>query len=211
MKQALMRKTFIFFLLIFTSMAAFSQGKIEVSGKITDGETGEALSGVSVSVINTAGLGTFSTKEGNFSIKVELYHKLLFSYIGYDTVEVLVKDQNALNIKLQKSVIKAMDEVVVTAVGPQKKINVTGAITSVDMDELRKSAATASVVNTLAGNVPGIMAMQTSGQPGKVRLYPFPAACIQPDLQREAVSRSRCRHLWTASGAGRRRISRHHL
>jgi len=167
MKQALMRKAFIFFLLIFTSMAAFSQGKIEVSGKITDGETGEPLSGVSVSVINSAGLGTFSSKEGDFSIKVELYHKLLFSYIGYDTVEVLIKDQNALNIKLQKSVIKAMDEVVVTAVGPQKKINVTGAITSVDMDDLRKSAATASVVNTLAGNVPGIMAMQTSGQPGK--------------------------------------------
>lgn len=167
MKKALMRKAFIFFLLFFTAVTAFSQEKMAISGKITDKETGLPLAGVSISVINSAGLGTFSTKEGLFGIKVEAYHKLLFSYIGYDTVEVLITDRDTVNVIMKKSEAKAMDEVVVTAVGPQKRINVTGAITTVDMDEIRKSAAAPSIVNTLAGNVPGIMAMQTSGQPGK--------------------------------------------
>lgn len=167
MKKALMLKAFTFFLLLFAAISAFSQSRIIVNGKITDEETGEPLSGVSVSVINAAGLGTFSTKEGLFSIKMETYHKLILSYIGYDTVQVLIKDIDSVNVTMRKSVIKAMDEVVVTAFGTQRKLNVTGAITTVDMDEIGKSAPTASIVNTLAGNVAGIMAMQTSGQPGK--------------------------------------------
>lgn len=167
MKRAYMLKPYIFLLFLFTALTVFSQDKIPISGKITDAETGEPLSGVSISVVNSAGLGTFSTKEGMFNIKVEAYHKLLFSYIGYDTVQVLIKGPEPVNVSLTKSDIKAMDEVVVTAVGEQKKLNVTGAITTVDLGELRKSAPTASIVNMLAGNVPGIMAMQTSGQPGK--------------------------------------------
>lgn len=167
MKKALTRRAFTFFLLLFTTMTAFSQDRMTITGRISDKETGEPLAGVSISVINSAGLGTFSTKEGSFSIKVEAYHKLLFSYIGYDTVEVLIKDSAAQYISMTKSSTRALDEVVVTATGTQKKLNVTGAITTVDMDEIRKSAATPSIVNTLAGNVPGILAMQTSGQPGK--------------------------------------------
>ena len=167
MNKSLLQKAFSFFLLLFTTLTVFAQNRMVISGKITDEETGEPMPGVSVSVINSAGLGTFSTKEGTFNIKVEAYHKLLFSYIGYDTVEVLIKDTETVNVSMKKSVIKAMDEVVVTAVGPQKKLTVTGAITTVDMDQIGKSAPTASIVNTLAGNVPGIMAMQTSGQPGK--------------------------------------------
>ncbi len=167
MKKLLMRNALTFFLLLFTCMTSFAQNRLTVTGKITDKETGEPLSGVSISVINAAGLGTYSTKEGLFTIKVEAYHKLLFSYIGYDTVEVLVKDQDRVDVSMKRSDIQALDQVVVTAVGPQKRLTVTGAITTVDMDQIGKSAPTASIVNTLAGNVPGIMAMQTSGQPGK--------------------------------------------
>ncbi|MGF7232766.1 SusC/RagA family TonB-linked outer membrane protein, partial [Arachidicoccus sp.] len=168
MKKSLMRKAFTFFLLLFTVMTASAQNRLTINGKISDAETSEPLTGVSISVINSAGLGTFSTKEGLFSVKMEVYHKLLFSYIGYDTVELLIKDRDTtVNVVMKKSNIKALDEVVVTAIGPQKRLTVTGAITSVDMDQIGKSAPAASIVNSLAGNVPGIMAMQTSGQPGK--------------------------------------------
>ena len=167
MTKSFIRRTSIFVLFLLTVMTSIAQKRITVHGKVTDQETGEPLSGVSVSVINTAGLGTFSNKEGIFSLKVEVYHKLLFSYIGYDTVQVQIKENDTVNVSMKKSNIQAMDEVVVTALGTQKRLNVTGAITTVDMDELRKSAPTASIVNTLAGNVPGILAMQTSGQPGK--------------------------------------------
>lgn len=167
MKKSFIRKTSISFLFLFVVIFSFAQKRMTVHGKITDQETGEALSGVSISVINSAGLGTFSTKEGLFSIKVEAYHKLIFSFIGYDTVQLQIKERDTVNVIMKKSNIQAMDEVVVTALGTQKRLNVTGAITTVDMDEIRKSPPTASIVNALAGNVPGIMAMQTSGQPGK--------------------------------------------
>ncbi|WP_460684573.1 SusC/RagA family TonB-linked outer membrane protein [Niabella aquatica] len=163
-----MRKIFAFFWLLFTVMPAFSQNdRMTVHGKVSDRESGEPLPGVSISVINSAGLGTFSTKEGLYTIKVEPYHKLLFSYVGYDQVEVQITDKDTVNVSLQKSTNRAMDEIVVTATRVEKKINVTGAITTVDIDAIKKTSPSASIVNSLAGNVPGIIAMQTSGQPGK--------------------------------------------
>ncbi|MCD2421467.1 TonB-dependent receptor [Niabella pedocola] len=168
MKKLLMKKFTVFFFLFFTVTTAFSQNeRMTIHGKISDKESGAPLSGVSISVINSAGLGTFSTKEGVYTIKVEAYHKLLFSYVGYDTVEVQITDQDNVNVLMQRSNKSVMDEIVVTGTRLEKKINVTGAITTVDMEAIRKSAPSASIVNSLAGNVPGIMAMQTSGQPGK--------------------------------------------
>ncbi len=168
MRISLIRKALAFFLLLFATMSAISQNnRMTVYGKISDKESGEPLSGVSVSVINTAGLGTFSKKDGSFSIKVEAYHKLLFSYVGYDTTQVQIVTNDTVNVLMQKSNINSMDEVVVTAVGTQKKSNVTGAITTVDMEAIGKTSPSSSIVNSFAGNVPGIMAMQTSGQPGK--------------------------------------------
>ncbi len=67
---------------------------------------------------------------------------------------------------MQEEVQNAVDEVVVTAMGTQKKLNVTGAITNVNMGDL-KHYTSSNLSNTLAGNVPGVLAFQTSGQPGK--------------------------------------------
>lgn len=168
MRISLMRKALAFFLMLFATMSAFSQNnRMTIYGKISDKESGEPLSGVSVSVINAAGLGTLSKKDGAFSIKVEVYHKLLFSYVGYDTIQVQITNNDTVDVLMQKSSVNSMDEVVVTAVGTQKKSNVTGAITTVDMEAIGKTSPSASIVNSFAGNVPGIMAMQTSGQPGK--------------------------------------------
>jgi len=80
---------------------------------------------------------------------------------------VQITDKDTVNVSMQKSTNRAMDEVVVTATRIEKKINVTGAITTVDVDAIKKSSPSSSIVNSLAGNVPGIIAMQTSGQPGK--------------------------------------------
>lgn len=59
-----------------------------------------------------------------------------------------------------------MDEVVITATGAQKKLTVTGAVSTINVEQLRTSP-TGSISNSLAGNVAGIIARQTSGQPGK--------------------------------------------
>ena len=149
-----------------TTLSALAQNEITITGRVTD-QSGEAVIGGSVIVKDAKGLGTITDYDGNYKIKVQQYRTLVFSYIGYKTQEVLVKgDKTVINIQLQEDVQNAVDEVVVTGMGTQKKLTVTGAVTNVKMDDL-KHYSTSNLTNTLAGNVPGIMAFQSSGQPGK--------------------------------------------
>ena len=150
--------------LFITAMAQQSE-KIVVKGIVTD-ENKEPLIGVNVTVKDMPGLGSITDVDGKYTISMEPYHALVFSYIGYASEEVMIKEQRTVNVVLKENIMKAVDEVVITGTGAQKKLTQTGAITTVDVDVL-KSNPSSSIVNTLAGNVPGIMARQQSGQPGK--------------------------------------------
>ena len=123
--------------------------------------------GVNVSIGNIPGLGAITDLNGKYSIKMPPYHKLVFTYIGFEKVEVLVKEQRTVNVTMKEASAREIDEVVITGTGAQKKLTVTGAITNVDVDVL-KANPSGSMANALAGNVPGILAMQTSGKPGSV-------------------------------------------
>ena len=112
------------------------------------------------------GLGTITDINGKYKIKMEPYHRLIFSYIGFDKVEVLVKEQRVINVVMQESEASVIDEVVITGTGAQKKLTVTGAVTNVNVADLKVNP-TGSISNALAGNVAGVLAMQTSGQPGQ--------------------------------------------
>lgn len=161
-----MKKYHITLILFFVCLSAiFAQQKVQVTGTVTD-ENNEPLIGVNITVSDVPGLGTVTDINGQYRIEVEDYRKLIFSYIGFETEEILVRDQRVINVVMKEAVTQLIDELVVTGIGTQRKLTVTGAVTSVDVTEL-KSAPTSSIVNTLAGRVPGIMAMQTSGQPGK--------------------------------------------
>ena len=151
-------------LLLGLSFSVLAQDNIVVTGLVLDTNK-EPMIGVNVSVANMPGLGSITDINGKFMIKMPAYNKLVFSYIGYDKVEVLVKEQRVVNVTMQESSATTIDEVVVTGTGVQKKIAVTGAITNVDVEAL-KANPSSSVVDGLAGVVPGIMAMQTSGKPG---------------------------------------------
>ena len=144
----------------------YAQNKsIEVSGNVKD-ETGMPLIGVNISVKNTRGLGVITDIDGNYTIKIAPYSTLIYSYIGMVTQEILIKENmKKVNVVLKESTKNVIDEVVVTGTGVQKKVTVTGAVSTVNVDLLK--TPTSSVTNALAGNVPGIMAMQNSGQPGK--------------------------------------------
>ena len=139
------------------------QEKIEISGIVLD-QNKEPLVGVNVSVKDIPGLGAITDINGKFKIKVEPYQWLVFTFIGFDKQEILVKEQKSINVIMQEAKATAIDEVVITGTGAQKKITMTGAATTVDVNTLRTS--TSSITNALAGNVAGIMARQTSGQPG---------------------------------------------
>jgi TonB-linked SusC/RagA family outer membrane protein len=135
----------------------------EVTGTVVD-EKGEALIGVSISVKNEPGLGTITNIDGQYRIKVSTISVLIFSYLGFDRQEIPVGDQTVINVHMKESSNNVLEEVVVTAFGPQKKVSVTGAVTTVDMKNLR--TPTGNITNALAGNVAGVIAMQMSGEPG---------------------------------------------
>lgn len=156
----------IWLLFICSSLEVLADDLITVTGNIRD-EFGEPLIGVNITVKNEPGLGTISDVNGNYRIKVESYQVLVFSYIGYEKQEVPIKGNKEINVKMQPSSTSILDEVVVTGTGTQKKATLTGAITTVNVDDLKKSGGAAtSITNALAGNVAGIIAKQQSGEPG---------------------------------------------
>lgn len=161
-----MKKILITFLWLFCyALGMQAQETIEVTGIVTDSNK-EPMIGVNITVRDAAGLGTITDIDGRFKIKMEPYHRLIFSYIGFDKVEILVKEQRVVNVVMKESEASVIDEVVITGTGVQKKLTVTGAITTVNINDL-KSNPTGNLSNALAGNVAGVLAMQTSGQPGQ--------------------------------------------
>lgn len=166
MKNTDKMKNIITFLLVFFTATTVWAEKVIVSGTVVDSNK-EPLIGVNVTVKDAPGLGTITDIDGRYRIEIDAYSTLLFSYIGFDTYKVLIKENmKVVNVQMKESSNNVIDEVVITGTGAQKKISVTGAITTVGVKELQ-TAPGGNLSNALAGNVPGIMAMQTSGQPGQ--------------------------------------------
>jgi len=128
---------------------------VTVSGRVTD-DTDAAIPGVNILVKGTAN-GTTSDTDGRFSLEVEGESSVLvFSFIGYTSQEVVVGTQ---------ATIQSLQEVVVVGYGEQKKITLTGAVATVKGSELQKSPAL-NLSNSIAGRMPGVIATNTSGEPG---------------------------------------------
>lgn len=152
-------------LLLSVTFCALAQEIVEVTGIVVDANK-EPLVGVNITVTDAPGLGTVTDKNGEYRIKVERYKKLSFSYVGFQKQEILVKETLTINVTLSESETSVLEEVVVTGTGPQTRLTMTGATSSVNTDDL-KSNPTSSLSNALAGNVPGVLAMMQSGQPGR--------------------------------------------
>jgi len=137
---------------------------VEIRGRVVD-EEGNPIAGVSVHVAGTA-VGSTTNSDGYYVISVaggELAI-LEFSSIGFRGKSVTVGNQTQINVALEADV-SGLEEVVVVGYGTQKKLTVTGAISSVGSEDLIKSP-NASVANTLAGRVTGMATVQYSGRPG---------------------------------------------
>ena len=140
------------------------QAKQPVSGTVTD-ESGEPLVGVTVMVKNTT-TGTTTDAQGHFQLSVEPGATLVFSYLGYNTQEIAVGNKTSLKVALQDN-SQNIDEVVVVAYGTQKKVSVTGSVSSVQAKELKQSSS-ANLSTALAGRLSGLTSLQQGGgQPGK--------------------------------------------
>ena len=145
--------------LLFLSIGAFAQQS--VSGLITD-SSGNALPGVNV-IIQGTNVGVSSDFDGNYQINVDNGQILVFSYIGYDSVELTVNGTNQ-DVKMIES-NSELDEVVVIGYGTVRKKDLTGAVDLVT----EKNFAKGSVVSPqqlLRGKVAGVSIVSNSGAPG---------------------------------------------
>ncbi len=141
---------------------AFAQ-RATISGIVTD-DLGEPAIGASILVKGT-NTGTITNTDGRFSIQTDgLTGTLVISYIGMETQEIPIQGRTSFNIQL-KSANNLMEEVQIVAYGAQKKITLTGSVSSVNTDELLK-VPTASIGNMLAGVLSGVSSVQSSGKPG---------------------------------------------
>lgn len=145
----------------FPAATAFQD--IEVRGSVTD-TSGVGLPGVVVSVKGRSGYGAVTDVNGSYLIRVPEEATLVFSMVGFIKQEVTVSSRGFIAVKLRQN-FEMLDDVVVVGYGTQQKNNVTGALTSVTSKELLRTP-TASLTNSLAGRLPGLLTIQSSGEPG---------------------------------------------
>lgn len=133
-----------------------------ISGHVTD-TSGAPVIGASVMIKGTR-QGTITDLNGRFSLKADKGDVLTISYIGYDDQDVSVTDNNSLYVTLKEH-SKSLDEVVVVGYGTQKKVSVTGSITSVSGSDIAE-VPVPNITNALGGRLAGVVSYNRSGEPG---------------------------------------------
>lgn len=158
------KRTIVVVIALLLSCIGLYAQKINVRGVVLDDE-GIPFPGAGVVEVGT-GNGTSTDLDGRFSINVNAGATLEFSFIGYESKQIKVgsKNQDNLQVVLEQE-SNLLDDVVVIGYGSQKKVALTGSVTSVESKELIKAAGT-NLANALAGNISGFSAIQSSGQPG---------------------------------------------
>ncbi|MFP4471523.1 MAG: SusC/RagA family TonB-linked outer membrane protein [Bacteroidales bacterium] len=150
-------------MLFFGVMAGYAQSG-EVTGTVTDAGDGTTLPGATVAVKGTV-QGTVTGINGNYSITVEPNTTLVFSFVGYETQEVLVQPNTTVNVALQPQTT-ALEELVVIGYGVQKKEDATGSVIAVESKEFNQGAIT-SPTELVSGKVPGVQIISGGGAPGE--------------------------------------------
>lgn len=138
--------------------------KVLIKGHVFD-KSGVPLPGVTISVKGTS-IGTETDIDGNFSLYINSdVDNVICSCIGYVTVSVPInQDKENIVIEMEED-NESIDEVVFVGYGVQKKMSVTGAVNSANMTDVVK-VSTPSMSNALAGQLPGIITRQSTGEPG---------------------------------------------
>lgn len=132
-----------------------------VTGQVIDASTKEPVVGANVLVQGTT-RGTATNADGRFSIQVDKNASIDISFIGYKTRTLDVRSATEIIVQLESD--NQLEEVVVIGAGTQKKISITGAVTSIAGQELKFPSS--SLTSGLAGKLAGVISMTTSGEPG---------------------------------------------
>jgi TonB-linked SusC/RagA family outer membrane protein len=148
------------------SVGSFAQSKLNISGVVSDGEIGGPLPGATILVKGTTN-GATTDFDGKFNLNgVSGNATLVFSYIGYKTLEVPVNNRTVINVTLNEDV-NQLDEIVIVdyGYGKVKKADMTGATASISSKELA-TIPVSSVAEALSGRLPGVNIQTADGEPG---------------------------------------------
>ncbi|HCV82433.1 MAG TPA: SusC/RagA family TonB-linked outer membrane protein, partial [Zunongwangia profunda] len=151
------------FFALFLVGAAFSQN--EITGVVTDSDSGSPIPGVTVQVKGTS-IGAVTDFDGNYNIMGDVGEVLVFSYLGFSPKEVTISNDRIINVSLQPSTSE-LDEILVVGYTEQKKSSITSAVSEVTSDELT-DVTTSDVSTMLQGKAAGVQVVQGSGQPGSL-------------------------------------------
>lgn len=151
------------FILIHLCIMTFAQSSKKITGRVVD-EKGELLVGVNIMEVGTQN-GTLTGIEGTYSLTVKNSRSTLkFSYIGFDSQEVIVGSNTVIDVTLKESKSE-LEEVVVVGYGSQRRISTIGSQSNLKLGDIKQP--TASLSTSLAGRLAGVVAVQRSGEPGK--------------------------------------------
>jgi TonB-linked SusC/RagA family outer membrane protein len=136
-----------------------------ITGRVTD-ETGSPLSGVSVTLRGT-NTGASTNTDGKYTINVPDLNAgvLVFTFVGFTAQEVPINGRNSIDVRLAAGA-NTLNDVVVVGYGRQKKVNLVGSVSQVNVDEKLTNRALPNVSTGLSGLVPGLSAVQSSGMAG---------------------------------------------
>ena len=135
---------------------------VEIKGQVTDAN-GAGIPGATVLIEGTT-TGTATDIDGNFSIDAPEGAVLTISFIGYQTQRITVGNQTTLQVIMEED-LSSLDEVVVVGYGTQKKVNLTGAVSTISSAEIVNQPVGQTSM-ALQGIAPGVTVTQRSGQPG---------------------------------------------
>lgn len=136
----------------------------DIKGIIRD-ETGEPLIGASVLLKGKQGEGTITDFDGAYSLRALPSDVLVISFIGYKTIEMPVADNTVLNASLFPDT-EFLEATVVVGYGTQKKVNLSGSVSAVNLEETGEMRAVTNLSSSLQGVAAGMLAQQSSGEPG---------------------------------------------
>ncbi|MEX0927818.1 MAG: SusC/RagA family TonB-linked outer membrane protein [Balneolales bacterium] len=142
---------------------AYPQNDNRITGTVTDAADNEPLPGVNIIVKGTT-IGVATNLDGEFSITVpDLSGTLVFSYVGYQTREIPIDGRNEVNLSLTDNIFD--QDLVVVGYGEQRRATLTGSVATMQTRELVQSPVS-NISNSLVGRLPGLIAVQRSGEPG---------------------------------------------
>ncbi|WP_283639940.1 SusC/RagA family TonB-linked outer membrane protein [Mesonia mobilis] len=154
-------KNYLIYCFSFIGFMAWSQ--TERNGQVLEAVTDMPIPGVNV-IIKGTNNGVVTDFDGNYSIMATSQDTLVFSYVGFQTKEILVGNKMTMNVSLEENT-EALSEVVVVGYGSQKREDITGAVGVIDAEETFKERPNNDLGSLIQGQAAGVQVLKSSGKP----------------------------------------------